>query len=93
MSDVADVSAEQVRVRAALERQLQALESLVARFEEALRGIPHAAHSEIWRGEAHRLYVAAVESLGRDLASADMLIRSAVSHTRRAVSVMADRVG
>ena len=86
-------TAQNLRVRASLERQVRALEVLSASFEDACSGVPRAGSSEVWRGDAHRLYVMAVESLARDLATADTLIRHALAHSRRAVSTMADRVG
>ncbi|MCU1556215.1 MAG: hypothetical protein JWN09_210 [Microbacteriaceae bacterium] len=93
MSDAVVVSVAAIRVRAALELQVRGLEDLVRRFDEARDGIPRASDSEIWRGEAQRRYVAAVETLARELATADTLIRSALSHSRRALSTMAERVG
>ncbi len=93
MSDVAVVTAQTLRVRAALEQQVRALEALSGRFEEARAAVPRAADSGIWLGEAHRLYVAAVETLACELATVDTLIRSALSHSRRALTVMADRAG
>ena len=87
------VTAQNLQVRAVLERQVRALEVLSVRFEHACAGIPRAGDSEVWHGDAHRLYVMAVESLARDLATADALIRNALAHSRRAVNTMADRVG
>ena len=93
MSDAAVVSVAELRVCAALERQVRGLEDLVRRFDETRDAIPRAGDSEIWHGQTQRRYVAAVETLARELATADRLIRSALSHSRRALSTMAERVG
>ena len=93
MQELAMVTAQNLRVRALLERQVRALEVVAALFEDACAAVPRARDSEVWRGDAHRLYVLAVESLTRDLAAADTLIRQALAHSRRAVNTMADRAG
>ena len=93
MSDVAAAFAQTLRLRAALEQQVGALEALSTRVEEARAGVPRSAGAGIWDGEAHRLYAAAVEALAGELATVDTLIRSALSHTRRALSTMVDPAG
>lgn len=80
-------------VAAALRHQLGGLESLAHTLSQARAVLPRARGDQVWRGHANRFYLAALESLTQELASAALRVDDAIDDTRRAISTMGDHVG
>jgi uncharacterized protein YukE len=82
-----------VRLAQALERQAVALDRAARVVAAARERLPAAAASGFWRGEARSRYADAVDEAARHLQSAEGLLDTAASQSRRAIASLAARAG
>jgi hypothetical protein len=74
-----------VPVAEALRRQLRGLETLAGLLSEARGLLPDPRGDGVWRGEAHRLYLSALEHLTAQVRSACSHVDDAIRDTRQAL--------
>ena len=77
---------EDARIAEALRSQLSGLEELSGRLGRARDGLRDVGGDGVWRGEAHRRYLSALEQLVTLVHSASHHVDDAIGHTRLALA-------
>jgi uncharacterized protein YukE len=77
-----------VRLHATLSEQLGRIHALEARLDRVFDSLP-VATTGVWKGPAHRAYVAAIDDLRSAVARAMVDVERAAASTRRAAARVA----
>jgi hypothetical protein len=76
------------QVAEALRSQLSGLQALAGELGRARCCLPDAGGDGVWRGEAHRRYLSALEQLATLIHSASGHVDDAIRHTRLALAAV-----
>lgn len=79
-------TAEDAQIAESLHSQLSGLQELSGRLGRARDGLRAVGGDGVWRGEAHRRYLSALEQLVMLVHSASRHVDDAIGHTRLALA-------